>query len=427
MPARLPSLLFLGALLLGGAATQGDSPDPLFDGIPFEDWVAAHASGPFHWKVLPPHAALSFHQRLELPVQVELDGRDLAGRSPDSTLLFLVQITDRNGTRYRHHYSLDLKKSGEDMKNSMLQITQPAFVLPGDYQLAVAIADTRTHEHSGTELSFRVPREDEPIPGIWSKVPAVEFINEDEKPPDAWYLPSIEDPLPWADSAASRARLNVVLNVDAATSESARAGEASGGLPALLPILKVLTSSGSAGLAGSVNVLDLSRRHNVFSQPDVKPVDWPQLKTALAGANTASIDVRSLSERGHAQFFVSEVRKALRAAESPSVLVVLSTPVSFDSGEDLSPIALEALPECRAFYIRYSKPVLSNRGFVPRGRPGFGGWEGPRGMGRPMPHLAVDQLEATLKPLHPKVFDVTSPEQMAKALREIRAALVAAP
>jgi hypothetical protein len=39
------------------------------------------------------------------------------------------------------------------------------------------------------------------------------------------------------------------------------------------------------------------------------------------------------------------------------------------------------------------------------------------------PLEVVDQLEATLKPLHPKVFDVETPEDMTKALEEIRKAL----
>jgi hypothetical protein len=35
-----------------------------------------------------------------------------------------------------------------------------------------------------------------------------------------------------------------------------------------------------------------------------------------------------------------------------------------------------------------------------------------------------DQLEATLKPLSPKVFDVETPEQMTRAIAEIEKALL---
>jgi len=40
------------------------------------------------------------------------------------------------------------------------------------------------------------------------------------------------------------------------------------------------------------------------------------------------------------------------------------------------------------------------------------------GSGTRSPQI-VDQLEGTLKPLNPKVFDVDSPEQMSKVLVEI--------
>jgi hypothetical protein len=103
------------------------------------------------------------------------------------------------------------------------------------------------------------------------------------------------------------------------------------------------------------------------------------------------------------------------------VLVVLTPPVGFESGEDLDPISLEALPACRVIYVRYHAPV----GRVRPVDPTFGGHgRGPRmaapiyGSGTRSPQI-VDQLEGTLKPLNPKVFDVDSPEQMSKVLVEI--------
>ena len=40
-----------------------------------------------------------------------------------------------------------------------------------------------------------------------------------------------------------------------------------------------------------------------------------------------------------------------------------------------------------------------------------------------LPPSVLDQLEATLKPLKPKVFDVETPEQMTRAFAEIEKAL----
>ena len=157
-------------------------------------------------------------------------------------------------------------------------------------------------------------------------------------------------------------------------------------------------------------------------------LDWPRLKAALGEANTASIDVHSLSERHHdAQFFVSQVRSLLRASEEPCVIVVLTKPVAFESGEDLEPVSLESLPACRVVYIRYRAPLQP---VAPFGRQMGGRGRGAR-MGGPMirnrpPQDVIDQLAATLKPLRPKVFDVETPEQTTRALAEIEKALLTA-
>jgi hypothetical protein len=176
-------------------------------------------------------------------------------------------------------------------------------------------------------------------------------------------------------------------------------------------------------------LLDLSRRKVVFDEKDGDGLDWPRLKPALEGASTASIDVRSLSHRFEsAQFFVSEIRRVLRSStERPCVLVVLSAPVSFDSGENLEPVSLEALPACRVIYVR-DHAEAENHPFGPpidtfgrRSR-----MAGPR-----MPVSTMndffDQLAPTLKPLGPKVIDVETATEMAKAIGEIRKALLRTP
>jgi hypothetical protein len=245
-------------------------------------------------------------------------------------------------------------------------------------------------------------------------------------------LPGIRGRLQWAASLHSPARVNVILNVTPAVSAPGSRPTSSGDLAALLPTLKALSQTGSSSLSEQVELLDLARRRVSFHQNEVQELDWSRLKTSLKESNTASIDVHSLSEPHHdAQFFVSAVRRLLRASEKPSILVVLTKSVAFEAGEDLEPISLESLPACRVFYIRYHIPApimlrpfdhqIGDRQMERAGR-------NPR-MGIPMNHNlrprdVVDQLAATLKPLSPRVFDVQTPEQMTKALAEIGKALL---
>jgi hypothetical protein len=414
-------LLFFSTVFVIQANNQRGQLDPAFQNVPFDQWLGSPGQKLFRSEVSVPHAELSFQQRLMGTVEIRLDGRDLEARRAHGTLLFLIQITDRDGTRYQNHASIELSKLDANIKAANIELSKRAFFLPGDYRLAVAIVDTASNEHSTIQEQFRVgaPRH-ELLPGAWRDLPPVEFID-DEQSPDNWFLPGIRGRLEWAASVHSRVQVNVVLNVaPAVTAPGSHSTTPSGGMGALIPTLKVISETGSPPISEHVELLDLARRRAVFQQKDVHDVDWPRLKESLSEADTASIDVHSLSERHRdAQFFVSQVRSLIRASEQPCVLVVLTRPVAFDPGEDLDPISLEALPPCRLFYIRYHAPVQTPGPYAQMGGRGRGSrMGGPMNRNR-LPQDVIDQLEATLKPLAPRVFDVETPEQMAKALSEI--------
>jgi hypothetical protein len=413
------------AAFLAQASSERESLDPAFQKIPFDRWLGEHGQPPFRSTVAVPHAELSFYQRLIATIEMKVDGRGLESRRGDGELVFFFQITDRDGTRYQDHSTIQLSKLDPNIKAADLECTQRAFLLPGDYRLAIGLLDTGTGEHSVSQSQFRVPSPHNFLPEAWHDLPAVEFIGKEE-PPDSYYLPNIRGRLQWAASVHSPARLNVILNVAPSMPEPGSRRVPSSDLAALIPTLKAISENGSTSLSEHVELLDLARRHTAFDQDPVHTLDWPRLKESLGGASTASIDVHSLSERHHdAQFFLSQVRSLLRASEKGGcVLVVLATPVAFESGEDLEPISTEALPACSVFYIRYHEPrprVPAYDQQMGRGRSRRGG--GPI-RNRP-PQEVVDQLEATLKPLSPKVFDVDMPEQVTKVLVEIEKSLLA--
>jgi hypothetical protein len=412
----VPSFVLL--LLIGAFVTkmsgQGGTLDPAFEKIDFDRWLVERHQARLHLTASVARAELSFHQRLVSRVQVELDGRDLAARRGDGKLMMFIQITDRAGVRYQSHGSIELSQLNENTQTTILDYLQRAFFLPGDYRLAVAILDTTTGERRTRQMQFGVdPPQDEVLPDAWRDLPSVEFIGR-ESSPDSWYLPGIHGRLHWDASLHSPARVNIVLNVAPSVPQGSRPTP-SGGLAALLPTLKVLSQIGSSSLSESVELLDLARLRAPFHQNEVQDLDWPELKRSLGEANTASIDVHSLAERHHnAQFFVSEVRRLLRASDKPSVLVILTPSVAFEPGEDLEPVSREGLPACSVVYIRYHAAV----------------WRRGSRILSPMRRVSplqdvVDPLEGTLEPLRPEVFDVETPEQIRRALAEIERIVLA--
>ncbi len=409
--------------VLSQASAQAGATDPAFQKIPFDEWLSEGGRPAIRCGVAVGSVSLSFHQRLLATFSVKVDGRDLEARR-QGQLIFFVQVKDAAGTQYQNHGSVELAKLDEKTKSIDLEFQSRAFILPGEYELAAAILDTATGEHTARRIRFRTgPPKVDFLPAAWRSLPAVEFVG-DAEPPDSWYLPRVSGRLQWAAGVHSPVRLTIVLNVAPPPPDRAPGQTESAELAGLIPTLRSLTETGSATISERVEVLDLARRRTAFAQDDVHQLDWPRLKAGLAEANTASIDLHSLSQRHEdAQFFVRSVRKLLSASQPPCVLVILSPPVAFESGENLQPISTEGLPACRAFYVRYRaarqvRPPGS--GFEtpqPRRRP-LGRMPGPV-FREPRPSFAFDQLEATLKPLGPKVLDVETPLQMTRLFVDI--------
>jgi hypothetical protein len=403
------------ALLLCLSALESNL-DPAFNKVPFDEWLKDSNPSPFHWTVTGPHVELSFQQRILAQFAIRLDGRDLQDRRTHGQFVFFIQITDREGTRFQNHGVIELSKVDENVKAAYVDYTQRAFLLPGEYRVALALLDAGTGEHSVHQGQFRVPAAPrEFLNAAWRGLPEVEFVGKEDTP-DSWFLPEVQGHLQWAAAVHNPAQIDVILNVTAHHTHSSD-------MAALLPTLKVLTQTGSPSVGERVELFDLSRRRAALDESNVHDLEWEKLKQAMGESNTASIDVGSLSQRHQeAQFFVSQVRSVLRKAQQPCVLVVLTPPVAFEPGttkDELAPISTEALPACKVVYIRYRAPVLRDRAYDP----GFGGRGRVGRIERPpypvRPLEEIDQLEQTLKPLNPKVFDVGTPEEMTKALVEI--------
>ncbi len=416
-------LLLLGTLSLA-AFGQEELLDPSFRKIPFEKWLNEREQWRVKWTAAAGRPELSFHQRLKVRIEIRVDGRDLESHRSDGRLVFLVQITDREGKRYQDHGSIELDKLDQNIKAANLEYAQQVFMLPGDYKLAVVILDTKTGDHSAILSQFRVPPpQRDPLVDAWRDLPPVEYIAHDEAP-ESWFLPATKGRLQWASTVKAPARLNVILNVAPSEVQPQSRRSQGGEMEALLPTLKALSQIGSPNISEHIEILDLARRRAVFKQDTAKDLDWDKLKASLGEANTASIDVHSLAERHRsAQFFLSRVRGLLRAeSEGPCVLAVLTPAVSFESGEELDQISSEGLSACRIVYIRYRAPVMRMaRPFEPMGGMRRGARD-PRARTLP-PHEIVDQLAGTLKPLSPRVVDVETPEQMARVFNEIEKAL----
>jgi len=400
--------------------------DPLVGTLPLDEWARDKESGGLRWSEQIAPARLSSQQRLVLQMTIQLDGDEVADRPGKGRLLMLVQIKDAKGTVWQDHGAIDFRKVEAGVRAQYLEYTWSAFVLPGDYRVALGVVDTQNHDHGAREERVHVAgMRGDPLPQAWQGLPEVEFLAPDQ-PPESWYLPGTQGHLNLPMETRRPVQVNVLVNLTPSERTRNSAGTLNGSLHVLLPALKVLSQMRSSKGGIRVTLLDLARQ-KVTLDEDMAAVQWPALKSALGTDEASTIDVGSLGQWTEgAEFFVSQVRRRVAEGEGQArALVILSSAMGFEKGEDLKPIDASRSPDLRVFYFRYpasieradrrERPMYG--GYGRHGGGGMpGGWRRPGYGGREM---EIDQLAPTLKPLAPQVHDIESPEQFRKALAEM--------
>ena len=398
---------------------QRDWRDREFRGIPFDEWVAGGKPGTFKWSMRVTKPQLSVHQRLFSQVEVVVDGGELAKRRGQGQFLFFVQITDANNHIYQDHGNIDLEKVEEGVKASNITFSDTAFFLPGLYRVDVALYATATKEYGVRKASLHVsPLAADPLAASWRDLPAVE-VRPHEEPPDSWYLPTVRGRVQLSATPRRPLQIELIANITPSERESGSLRVQDRNLSFLLPALKVLAQTEFKNSSLNVSLADLVRQKITFRQENAGDLDWPLMKIALAAADPGIIDVKSLEKRQQkARFFMREINK--RVGENPSsrVLIILSSSVTFGSGEDLEPLRLETPTDCRVYYIRFqaepARMVYGPQQQVGRRRRGTGPGQN---IGLISPD--ADQLAPMLKALSPKVFDVKSALEVRRALAAI--------
>ena len=423
----LLGLAFGLAVISTVRAQDAVAPDPAFSVVPFERWLGEGEPTALRWSVRLGGAELNNHQRLQSRLEIQVDGNELLSRRGHGQLGILIQFEDSAKRVYQTHGGIDLQEVKDDAGKSNVQYLQDAFVLPGDYRVGVVIFDTKTHDHWAEQKTLHVnPLRNDPLPGVWKDLPAVELLRASE-PPDSWYIPYLSSRLQVPVAPRRPVRVEVLMNASpSGPSRGLNTGTANNrNLANLVPALKVFSQMEVAGGSLHITLLDISNRRIIFEQDAVHQLDWKRLSDALTTADPNKIDVKSLEHRGqNAPYLMQQVRERLAspagqagAANEPlHVLIVLAAPMTLDSGDKTRVPESEAKQQGPLYFVRYhlppERPPLGFEAMSRLGRRGYGGMQQqPNG-----PAEAFDSLQGVLKPLQPRLFDVYSPDQFRKAL-----------
>lgn len=390
---------FVYALLLALPAA-GHTPvahsDPWFSKLPVAQWLSEGENSAIPWSadILP--AALSPHQRLMLRVVIRLYGSELEKRRGAGEFVTLVQYTDSAGRIWQHHTSLDLANLNAGTGTRQLAIAQYAYVLPGDYSLAIAICDTATLEHGVITRQVHVPPlVNDPLPRAWGNLPAVDFIPPITEPPDVWYLPGVEGRLNLPVVTRHPVRIHLLVNLTPSWGDSGSVAALHRNMNAVIPIMKALLQIALTNGSMDLALLDLTNLRVAFGQNITSSLDWHAMRNVFLDAKPGIVDAHALAGRGKmTSFFRDEITRRLLADQNgraTPVVIVLSGPAFLDDQNPSPPPGLPADLNYRIFYIR---------------------WHGP-------PAPAGDDLQHTVEPLRAWLYDASSNDRVREILASI--------
>src|SRR4029077_7978880 len=352
------TLVVLCLFTAGSTLHAQDVPiERVFAAVPFAQWVKQGPVMAVPWKVRIQSYGLALQQRLGASIDIELAGRDLLKRPSDDRIVVLVQVTDATGKQFRDYTLYRLNNLPPEAKKTSAKIYWNVFVLPGEYQVMVALFDDLTREHNLMQGALHVdPPKNDPLPGAWAGLPAVEFLRPGLEGPDRMFRPDVAGKLHLPLATQRPLKLEVLADVTASDLFRGSTRFYNRYLSVALPLLKALSQISLERGSLNVAMLDLRQRRVTFEQDSVKELDWPRAKTVLAPENgPAMIDIVALEQKRESPVFLQE--ELLRRLNAPAdvlpknpdqsqpagdavhVFVVIGSPMDFYSFHDLPRLA----------------------------------------------------------------------------------------
>ncbi|MEP6715959.1 MAG: hypothetical protein ABJC09_10320, partial [Terriglobia bacterium] len=362
------SLVPIFVLLAGGAAssvaaTDAGLRDPEFARVPFAEWRSGAGQTRMGWSVELTPAVLSVHQRMLLRAVIHIQGH----KTEPGRLILFIEYLDAAGHVWQQHVPIDPARPGPEpqagFERGSAAINHYAFLLPGDYSIAFGLWDSASGKHALIVRKAHIAAINrDPLPNAWAGLPSVEFITAgDIGSHDVWFLPGVAGVLNLPVTTRRPVHVEVLLNATPSKRSAGVMMALRENMSLLIPAVKAFSGLRLSDGAVDVSMLDLTRRRTVFSQLDVRALDWGRLQRFFAENNPGLVDVQSLAAEGKMRgYFLGEIERRMMVSDGQAhVVVVLSGPALMDHQEpwEHAPPALDA--DHRLIYIRYrSDPAL---------------------------------------------------------------------
>jgi hypothetical protein len=399
----LRRLALLVAVFAGlSSAVSAQKLDPFFAETEFALWSRQGPVEEIPWKLRVESDGLTVYQRIVGHCIIDVDSRYLKRRPGSGDLTALIQVTDGAGHTYQDHNALSVERERRGLKQQP-HFVWHIFLLPGDFDVRVAVYDKLTGKHSYARRSLRIePLSKDPMPDAWNDLPAIEALNANSKQPDSFYHPETVGRLRLVVSPRRPVRVELLANLTGTGRAMVSHNAYNFNLGSLLAIVKTFSQIEVRGGELNIELLDLVRRQVPFRQEAARDLDWPHLKAAVTAADPTTVDVHSLQDVKHtAAFLRKEVAQRIESGAGPDdalpVLVLISSSSFFQSLDDIRDTILPATCNCVVYYIRYNPLALRFRTSV----------------------ADFDNVKKVLKPLPVRMHVAGSPQDLRRIMAEI--------
>jgi len=320
-------------------------------------------------------------------------------------MIVLVELISPTGQQFRNYEEFRMKDMEPSVKRGEIDVFWDMYILPGDYKVTVALAIGDKGEHNLVQRTLHIDRpKKDPLPGVWSGVPEVEFLEVKLQGPDAMFRSDVLTRLHLPLENQRPVQLEALVDVTVSDLFHGSTSFYNHYLEVALPLLKSLSQISMERGSLTVAMLDLHQRSVTFEQTDVKELDWPLARSVLAPENgTAMVDIKELAKRRESPAFLQdELLRRLTSSSSQvaeerpvHVFVIVGSPMDFYSFRDLPRLPPGSEEKCVVYYLQFEllNPQYANG--------------------------AVGNVRKMLKPLPVHVFKVRTAESIRLALAKI--------
>jgi hypothetical protein len=296
--------------------------ESVFAEVPFDAWQAQGPRQDVPWQVTMSEENLSFHQRLVATIKVTVPGSELVKRRHDERLTLLVEVRNSAGEAFRNYGRLDLDDVKPEQKRSDAEFSWDAFVLPGQYQVDVALWDKKSGEHNFLRRRFHVDAyKKDPLPAMWQGLDAFEFWSTKRDGPEFIFHSDIDGRLNLPLATRRPVQLEVLLDLTP-SAKLFRGNYAlyTEYLESALPLFKAFSQIKVANGSSSVAAVDIVERRIAFEQSDGKALDWPSFSKVLSPHNGPGVvSVQALKNREQSPVYLrEEIVRRLSLADGPA-------------------------------------------------------------------------------------------------------------